>query len=432
MIWFFYNLLFPIVYLLMLPGFLLRMAKRGGYLANFGHRFGRYSAHELRVLSGPPRIWVHSVSVGEVQVGLKLIARMRERMPDARFVLTITTSTADRIARQQAHPDDLVLYFPVDFPWVVRRVLDLIHPRAFIMVETELWPNLIRQLSRRKIPIVLVNGRISDRSFPRYRRIRFLTRRLLPRIDLFCMQSEDDRTRMIELGAPSERVHALASAKYETADRDPGREAKAAEVLAAAGFGDGPVLMGGSTWPGEDAVLARVFKALAPKHPGLRLLIAPRHFEKAPDVLKTLAAEGLTFLLRSEAGPTPPAEPPQVLVLDTTGELMSFYACATVVFVGKSLCERGGQNPIEPALCGKPVVTGPDMSNFTRIMRDFSAVNAVVQVADEAALLREVDALLSDPVRAAAMGARAEQLVRANAGALTTTAGMIAGLLERD
>ena len=184
MIWFFYNLLFPVVYLLMLPGFLLRMARRGGYLANFGHRFGRYSAHERRVLAGPPRIWVHSVSVGEVQVGLKLVARLREQMPDALFVLTVTTSTADRIARQQAHPDDLVLYFPVDFPWVVRRVLGIIRPRAFIMVETELWPNLLRQLSRRGVPIALINGRISDRSFPRYRKIRCLTRRLLPRIDL--------------------------------------------------------------------------------------------------------------------------------------------------------------------------------------------------------------------------------------------------------
>ena len=428
MIWFFYNLLFPVVYLLMLPGFLLRMARRGGYLANYGHRFGRYSAHERRVLAGPPRIWVHSVSVGEVQVGLKLVARLREQMPDALFVLTVTTSTADRIARQQAHPDDLVLYFPVDFPWVVRRVLGIIRPRAFIMVETELWPNLLRQLSRRGVPIALINGRISDRSFPRYRKIRCLTRRLLPRIDLFCMQSEDDRARMIELGAPSERVHVLASAKYETADRDPAREARAAEVLEQVGFAGKPVLMGGSTWPGEDAVLARVFTALRATRPELRLLIAPRHAEKSPDIVKTLEAANLPHALRSKLDHEPPPPDP-VLVLDTTGELMAFYACATVVFVGKSLCEKGGQNPIEPALCGKPVITGPDMSNFTRIMRDFASADAAVQVADEAELLREAAALLDDPARAAAMGARAESLVRANAGALTRTARMIAELL---
>ena len=215
MIWFFYNCFFPIVFLLLLPRFLLRMWKRGGYRKGFLQRFGRYEAAVQERLRDRPRVWIHAVSVGEVQIALRFMRALRERRNDLAFVLTTTTSTGHAIAAQHLAADDVLLYFPVDLPWVMARVLDRLRPLALVLVEGELWPNLLRLARRRHVPIMLLNGRLSAHSYRNYRKVRLLVKKTLACFDLFCMQGPEDAQRLRELGAEPEKIRVMGSAKYD-------------------------------------------------------------------------------------------------------------------------------------------------------------------------------------------------------------------------
>ncbi|MDZ4198364.1 MAG: glycosyltransferase N-terminal domain-containing protein, partial [Kiritimatiellia bacterium] len=355
MIWIVYNLMFGIGFALLLPGFLLRMTRRGGYRARFGERLALYRADIRRGLKEDLRpIWIHAVSVGELFVGLRLIAEIRKRDPQARFLLSVTTSTGRAIAERSVAPDTRLIYFPVDFPLVVRRAVRRLNPRALILVEGELWPNWIRALQARKIPVFLVNARLSDRSFRGYRKLRVFTRRLLPMLNGIFAQDEATRSRYIELGADPALVYTLGSAKYDLEARDPDRERAFREVLRKIGWDDGrPVLVGGSTWPGEEEALLDLVRDLRPAHPNLALLLAPRHVERAGEIEALLRRRSVRWIRKSALGESAPE--PEVLLLDTTGELRHVYACADVIFIGKSLTEHGGQNPIEAAQRGRAV-----------------------------------------------------------------------------
>ncbi|MFT5494937.1 MAG: 3-deoxy-D-manno-octulosonic-acid transferase [Kiritimatiellia bacterium] len=429
MIWWIYNTLFTVVYLALLPHFFIRMKRRGGYWTHFVQRFGKYNEQDLARFKETRRIWVHAVSVGEVGIALKFIETWRRQHPEERFVLSITTSTGNQIARDTLDDRDVVIYFPVDTPLVIRKVVRIINPKAYFMVESEFWPNLIRRLSKQQVPIALINGRISDRSFPRYMKLRAFSRRLMCLFNAFCVQSPLDRERVIALGAPPDRVHVLQSAKYEVAVRNPVGEADARAVLDQLGITPGtPLLMGGSTWPGEDRILAECYQRLKPDYPSLRLLLVPRHFEKADGVAANLDALGLSYLRKTQLDAT--SAPQDILILDTTGEMSNYYAHADLIFIGKSLCDRGGQNIIEPALYGKPILVGPNMQNFAQIMRDMLEAKAIVQVADADGLRTEVEALLADPTRREAIGAQAAALVQRNAGALTRTVDLLWDVVE--
>lgn len=433
MIWFFYNILFAVGYTLLVPHFLLRMRRRGGYAKDFSQRFASYSPEIRAKLRAHPRAWVHAVSVGELFVALKVIREWRARVPDARFVLTVNTSTAHAIAEKELHPEDVLLYFPTDFPWIARRALAAIRPHALVLMEVELWPNLIRLAHRRGIPVVLVNGRLSDRSYGRYRRVRFLTRRLLPLVDLFCMQSDQDAQRMVDLGAPADRVKTLGTAKYDVAAVDPAGERAALALLRAGGVREGDrILLGGSTWAGEEGHLLDVFKGLKTRYRNLVLVLAPRHAERAPEVVAAIKANMRTFVRRSELKENAPprADRPDVFLLDTTGELKNFYACADVIFVGKSLGHHGGQNIIEPALCGKPIVVGPNMENFLAVMEDFREAGAVAQVKDLQHLRRTADDLMASSERRREMGEAAARLVRERSGSLQRTLDLMDPILQ--
>jgi 3-deoxy-D-manno-octulosonic-acid transferase len=436
MVWLLYNLAFSVCFLLALPYYLLRMKRRGGYRKHFGQRLGWYDAETLRRLEAGPRVWVHAVSVGEVYIALRLIDQLRARRPGTRFALSVNTSTAHTIAEKQIHPDDVLLYFPVDFPPVVRKVLRLIRPVALVIMECELWPNLIRRARAGGARVALVNGRLSERSYRGYRRGRFLTRRLLPCFDLLCVQTEDDRRRWEDLGAPPERISVTGSGKYDVVplDEEPGDEARAA--LGAAGIRpDQLVLLGGSTWPGEEAALLRVFAELRASRDDLALVLVPRHAERREEVREAVRRSGFEPILRTSLNGRPAAEPAAppvrtpVLVVDTTGELLKFYACADVIFVGKSLTQHGGQNIIEPAVYAKPILVGPHMENFPVVTRDFLAAAALQQVADEAALGAAVRMLVESPERRQTIGRRAAELVRARRGALASSADQVAALL---
>jgi 3-deoxy-D-manno-octulosonic-acid transferase len=420
MLWVLYQILFAIGFTLMLPHFLLRMRRRGGYGPGFGERFARYAPGVAAKLAAGPRIWVHAVSVGEVHVALGFIREWRLRRPDARFVVSVNTPTGRGVAARHLSPEDALIYFPLDIPPVVRRVLDAIRPSALVLCEGELWPNLIRGCARRGIPVASINARVSDHSFRGYRRVRLFTRRVLPLFARFCAQGAEDGRRLVELGAPADRVRVVGSAKYEAAVPNPEAAGRARAFLRSAGFPpDAVILVGGSTWAGEEAALLDICRDLREEFPALRLVLVPRHAERAPEVVRELESRGVPFVRRS-GGPAPPA-PPEVALIDTTGELMGFYGAADLVFVGKSLTRHGGQNPIEPALWSRPILVGPNMENFRPVVADFLETGALRQVPDAAGLAAVLRDLLADPARRAELGEKAGAVVRAKAGALRRT-----------
>ncbi len=424
MIWFIYNVFFTAAFLILLPHYLLRMRRRGGYRRDFLQRFGRYRPDVRAALAPGGRIWVHAVSVGEIAVAFGLMEEWRRHRPETRFLLTTNTSTAHAIARARVRPPDVLVYFPLDFPPILRRVFRWAHPAALVLIECELWPNLIRHAARDGIPVYLVNGRISDLSFRGYRQVRFLTRRLLPRFERLFVQTESDRDRLAALGAPPDRLRVMGSAKYElAAGSEAGRE-RARLILRAAGFTENvPLWLAGSTWPGEEAAALDVHAAARAQVPGLGFVLAPRHVERAGEILNEIQRRGWRALRRSALDPRapPPAAPPDVLLLDTTGELKDFYAAADVVFIGKSLTQHGGQNPIEPAALGKAVLVGPNMENFASVMEDFRAADAVIEIRSADEWRDRLMALLTDGTARAALGERAAALVRAKSGALRRT-----------
>jgi 3-deoxy-D-manno-octulosonic-acid transferase len=354
------------------------------------------------------------VSVGEVMAAVPLVRAMRERWPAMEIVLSTVTATGQRVARERLPEVATVFTCPVDLGWVMRRALRRISPRAFIALETELWPNLLRSLHDAGIPGALVNGRISDRSFTRYRRVRPLFRRVLEHLALFAMQSEEDARRIVALGAPTERVIVTGNLKLEmpVPAGDAGRAWR--EIL---GIATCPVWVAGSTHPGEEALVLDAFVRLRINGP-LHLVLAPRHPERVSEVETAIRERGLGWRRRSAA---PGAGGAEVTVLDTVGELASLYAAADVVFVGGSLVARGGHNVMEPAIHGKAVVFGPHMANF----RDAAALllehGAAVQLQSAEELRAVVGALLEDPERRRVMGDRARAVVAAHRGPCART-----------
>ena len=376
--WALYNVLFAIVYPFLLPGFLLRMLRRGGYAARMGDRFALYPERIVSAFKeGEGKfVWIHAVSVGEVQVAAQFMREWRKVEKDVRFCFSTTSSTGWRTAERVIAEGDILIYNPLDFPSFVKSALKLVKPRAAVLVESEIWPVFIRTAKRYSVPVFLVNARVSDRSAPRYRRARFLFRDVFSCFAAIFAQSQLDRRRLVDAGAPESRVHVTGSFKFDAAHRAaPEKEAELRRWT-----GEGRILLGGSTWPGEDEVLVDAYAKLRGRDAALKLVIAPRHFEKADAVEANIVKAGFKCVRRSR-GESSSGDANEVLLADTTGELMGFYAIADAVFVGKSLCEHGSQNMIEPCLCAKPVLVGPYTENFRPVMDELLSDNAIVQAA---------------------------------------------------
>lgn len=416
MLWFFYNLLFSVAFVLMLPKFLSRMVRRGGYRRHFEQRIGSYGHNTAKHLNECRRIWIHAVSVGEIQIAFQFIETYRTTHPEARFVLSTTTSTAHSLGEKKLDARDVLIYFPLDMPWVMRRTLRAINPLKLILVECEFWPNLIRQAHQRGIPVSLINGRVSDSSFRGYMKFRPLIHRVLGMMDSICVQGEQDAERMIAMGAKPEIIQTFGTAKYDVSPPSVDASASARSILRQVGVPENAtVWVGASTWPGEEKALCEIYQTLREKHPTLFLVLVPRHAERRADVVAAIEGQGLSYVLRSLNEPSD--SPCDVLVVDTTGELMSFYAASDLVFVGKSLCEHGGQNPIEPALFGKPIVVGPNMENFSSVMKDFGS--ALRQVADFQTLEKALEDLLADDVARTQLGEAARAVVESRRGVIS-------------
>lgn len=341
----------------------------------------------------------------------------RELRPDAAFLVTVNTSTAHALAEKAIGPRDVLLYPPVDTPLVLNRLLSAVKLEGLVLVETEMWPNLLRSLHCRGIPVVLLNGRISDRSFGRLQRVPWLTRRIYPLVSLFCMQSAGDARRAVSLGAVPERVLTFTSGKYDVSPRDLQEETRRRGALMRMGVvtPKSRVLLGSSTWPGEEAALARIYRSCRERFPDLALMLVPRHFERTDEVAADLQAEG--FVVKRWSQGEVPAGADEILVVDTTGELRHFTGLAEMVFVGKSLFRSEGQNPLEAAAAGACVFTGPGMDNFREVMQDLRAAGAVWEVRDEAGLRDAVIRVLESPDRGKAHGRKASALVESRRGA---------------
>lgn len=430
-----YNLLFTLGFVLSAPFYFLKMWRRGGWREGFAERFGRYGTRVKHAVTNRQVLWMHAVSVGEVNLCAQLIRALEPRAPNLKIAVSTTTSTGMGELRKKLPDRILKLYYPVDFRRCVSRALLVLRPAAVVLVEAEIWPNFLWKLRDRRVPAFLVNARLSERSYRGYRRFGFLFRPLFAQFTGVGAQSESDRQRLIELGCRPETVQVIGSLKFDAAKLDDRRLLDVEAMLRQIGVPAGaPVLLGGSTHAGEEAVLADFFRRLRTRHPNLFLVLVPRHFERGKEVGRELEARGVKFIYRREITANTQLEPGAVecLLVNTTGELKYFYEAATVVFVGKSLVGQGGQNPIEPGALGKAMVFGPHMQNFPGITESFVRLGGARQVRDAAGLEQAVDELLANPPLREEMGRNAQRVVRENAGGIERTVNLILAELAKE
>jgi 3-deoxy-D-manno-octulosonic-acid transferase len=421
-----YSLITLLALIALSPYFVYQALRYNKYVGSLGQRLG-YLPVSLN-LDGEESIWVHAVSVGELLAARSLIADLRRGYPRLRLFVSTTTLTGQQLARRSVADIDGVFYFPFDWAFSVRRTLNRVRPRLFVMMETEIWPNLLRECRTRGITTVLVNGRISYRSFPRYRLIRPFFRHVLDNIDRFCVQGDEAARRLVELGADPGRITVTGSLKFDALDvvrpgRGPQRVLRFFRLSP-----NRPVLIAGSTLKGEEHAVLRAFNLLRTRASTPLLVIAARQPERFGEVERLCRQEGLSTIRRTEL-PIDAEPRADAVILDTIGELAELYPIATVVFVGGSLVPGGGHNILEPAVFGKPIVFGPHMENFAEIADEFLANGAALQVRSARDLDEAIVGLMGDPVRRARLGAAARALVEANRGAKDRTMAAITALV---
>ncbi|MFO7577915.1 MAG: 3-deoxy-D-manno-octulosonic acid transferase [Pelovirga sp.] len=417
-----YNLLLLLSGLFLVPFYQFHGWRHGKSHRGIRERLGAYTVEQKQRLQEAQVIWIHAVSVGETRAAIPLISALRRSYPDHLILVTSVTETGHAIAMENSQVD-LCLFFPFDFSWTVRKVLRLINPAIVIIVETEIWPNFCRQAKGLNIPLVLINGRISDRSYPRYRLVRVFLAPLLESFCAFCMQSQTDVERIIALGAPPQRVENSGNLKF---DRQL-QIATTEEVLRKKSVyrlpQDAAIMVAGSTRSGEERLLVEAYRKIADRiDRPLLLVLIPRHPERCREVQGLLKDMGASYRLRSLLTPNDQLlAAGEILIGDTLGEVMTLYSVADLVFVGGSLVPIGGHNLLEAALVGKPVLFGPYMENFKEISAKLVRAGAGLQVQDGSDLERQSIILLNDPARCRAMGEAGQVLIKENAGAVERT-----------
>lgn len=417
--WLVYEIVLSIGLLVYVPSALWRkrLPHRGWTM-----RLGRYPARVHASLQGRRSLWIHAVSVGEVLACRPLVRELARRYPGDAVVLSTITPSGYAVASEQLSDCAVPVYFPLDLRWCASRAMEALRPRAVLLMESELWPVMIRMAHARGIPVLLINGRISPRAFRRYRWVRPWLRRLARHLALFLTQSQADADRLLALGVPPEKVRVMGNLKWEAslAHRP---AARAVEALASRlGLAcEEALIVAGSTHRGEEASLLEAFRKLREGAPALRLIIAPRHLERVAEVEALIRRAGWTLIRCTQVGARPGEGHAgagwDVAIVDTFGQLPDYYSLATVAFVGGSLIPHGGQNPLEPASLGTPVVFGPSMHNFAQITQQLLAHRAARQLPGRAALLPALRELLTDRAEAQAMGRRAQALTEQSQGA---------------
>lgn len=418
-----YSALLAIGLLVSLPFWLAQMLSPGKYRTGLRQRLGKVP-DRMRPHPAQPAIWIHAVSVGEVLAVTGLAAELKKRLPQYRIVVSTTTDTGQKLARDRFGEEN-VFYFPLDFKFAIQPYLHCLRPELIVLAETEFWPNFLRLAHASGARVAVVNARISDRSWPGYCRFRWLLRRILKNVDLFLAQTVEDARRLESIGAPAERVQAVGNLKYDIPA--PAALPVVASLRSALAQADsGPVIVCGSTVEGEEPILLAGFKNVLAIHPKAVMILAPRHPERFAAVAQALEHLGIPFRRRSgwSAQPLEGA----VLLLDTIGELSSLYALADVAFVGGSLVPRGGHNILEPAQHGVPILVGTHTENFRDMVTLFQSRNAVRIVGPDE-FLPVLMQLLSHPEERAALGRRAAETSRSQAGATQRTVNALVKLL---
>lgn len=399
---------------------LLRRSGRGAF--GLAERLGRYPEAFTARLDGKHPLWLHSVSVGEAVVGSILVSRLLTRHPDLPVLVSTVTGTGRKVAQERISQADTYMYFPLDFPGPVTRAVMAVQPRIVLLTEGEIWPNFLEACSLRKIPVLLINGRVSRRSFQRYLVVKPLFRKVLERITYFCMQGDIDAERIVTLGADPTRVLVTGNMKYD--DEAPQGQLSS-HLASVARLMDGrPVWVAGSTHRGEEGLILRAFREVRKETSEAVLVLAPRHPERIPEVEALVREAGLLFVRRSELTEGTSELAPVILV-DTMGELGQLYALATVAFVGGSLVPAGGHNILEPARYRKPILFGPYMDNFAEVAEAFLAEGMPHQVRDVSEVVGRVLECLRDPDAAKRMGEAAHRVLTRNQGAAERTVAVV-------
>jgi len=401
-----YDIIFLIFSIFYIP---FSIYKKGFRSFNIKARMGFIPEDVKSKLRSSENIWIHAVSVGEIMLLGPFIESLKKEFPCRTVVISTTTNPGHEVAVRNFKDQAVIVYSPLDLSFAVSRFLKIIKPKIFIVVETEIWPNLIRVMKARGIPIVVINGRISNRSFKRYIMARPFLKSTLGRINLFCMQSEPDAERIISIGAPPDRIKVTGNMKFDIVITAGDRPDITKGLL---GLNEKDILMvAGSTHKGEEDILLEAYKALSKDFKNLKLLIAPRHINRIPQIKK---------LTKNVQG---------VFLLDTIGQLKYFYSIADIVFIGGSLVPHGGQNPIEPAYFSKPIIFGPYMFNFKYISEILLKNTAAMEVKDKNGLEKAVSLLADDPKKSKAMGFFAKKTLEENKGATARNVELIKGFL---
>jgi len=431
--WLLYEFLLSIAFLLYLPRAIWRrrLPHRG-----WSMRLGRYPASIRQALEGRSAIWVHAVSVGEVLAARPLLEGLSKARAREALVVSTVTPSGFQLASTHQHCASTEIYFPLDLRICVTRALEAIRPRVLLLMESELWPVMISTAKARGVSIAVINGRISPRAFRRYQWVKPWLQHMMSQVDLFLMQTQQDAERVITLGAPRDRIRVIGSLKWDASvGTRPSPDAIRSQAARIGLNGQDPVLVAGSTHRGEEELLLRAFKNLRRTYPHARCILAPRHLERLGELEFLSCGAGFVSqkLSQGPEGRSPPGADPgpwDVGLVDTFGQLPLYYGMASVVFVGGSLIPHGGQNPLEPASLGKPVVFGPSMHNFAEIAQQLLAHRAARQLKAASELPATLQDLLGNRPSAEAMGRRAQDVVEQSRGTTQRTLEALQPLLK--
>lgn len=440
LVYFLYNVLLPAILILGLPSFLIKGIRRGGLSRNFLQRLGFFSNKTFSTFKGKKPIWIHAVSVGEVFLALKLIEALRTTKPGRLIVLSTTTTTGYRVAAEKESDTLTVIHNPVDLPWIASSVLNKIDPCALVLIEAEIWPNLIGLAKRRGLPVLLANARLSTRSERRYKKFRGLIQPIFSLLDGVSVPFDEDVARWTSLGIPAERVVVTGSIKFDHSVSAASDEKLREELTNWLTDTEMPatrrILLGASTHSGEELLLAATTRALQGEFPELRLVLVPRHAERGKEVTAVLRDAGFDPILRVGAAKTDStagkAPNERVWIANTTGELRAWFHHAEIVVIGKSFHVTGGQNPVEPILAGRPVIVGPNMENFTDVVGELLRVGGIRQLDGQEALGESIRTLLLAPSEGLAMAASGAAAMARHAGSALRNSRWIDSKFETD
>ncbi len=419
------SIIFNAIYLVLAIFYLPALILKGKHKAGFLQRLGIYSSElKQRIKKEKFSIWLHAVSVGEIKATVPLIEKLRDKNPGLKMIISTITPTGNKVARGIATKEDIVIYFPFDLSWIVKKVFSLFSPKLLLIMETELWPNALKIAAKKKIKTVIVNGRISDKAFPRYQRARFLFKPIIKDINLLCMQTDIDIKRILELGADEKCVHRVGNIKFDQISK------KSKDNLPDIGLDQTDrLILAGSTHDNEEEQIVKVFKKLKEKYSDIRLLIAPRHVHRVNKLVEVLKAKGLSTVLISELRKNKSIETKdKIFILDIMGVLSEYYQLSDIVFVGGSLIAHGGQNPIEPAILGKPIIFGKYMFNFAEVANLLLDNNAAVCVNDSEELILRISELLTDKAKVHDLVNNAARVIEQNQGSVQRICSLLSAI----